>query len=142
MTNLEDIREANTDVFPGVAVNLGPFVAKAHMRHVLALQYDLISGGMQSGVSANVYDVWGTSNNIIDKFIIPPTNASGLVVSLSGTVGNFDTFTNNGLKFWPLSPRPDFAIGHVKESGVAQVQTSGAGFFVTMIYTDRPGGVY
>lgn len=142
MTNLEDIRVANTDVYPGAAVNLGPFTAKAYMRNVLALQYQLISGGMQSGISANVYDVWGTSNNLIDKFIIPPTNVSGNIVSLSGTVGNFMTLVNNGRKQWPVSPRPDLPIGHVKESGIAQVQASGAGFAVTIVYTDRPGGVY
>lgn len=138
MTNLEDIRITNGDVYPGTAVNLGPFVAKAHMRNVLALQYQLISGGMQSGISASVYDTWGTSNSLIDKFIVCPTNVSGSFTSGTPLM----TFTNNGIKQWPMSPRPDLAVGHVKESGVASIQSSGAAFAVTMVYTDRPGGVY
>jgi hypothetical protein len=137
MTNLEDIRVTNADVFAGTSVQLGPFVAKAHMRNVLALQYQIISGGAQSGLSVNVYDNWGTSNNLIDKFVIGAINMSGNTSGLP-----IMSQVSDNRKQWPTSPRPDFPIGHVKESGVASIQASGAAFTVTMVYTDRPGGVY
>ncbi|MCZ7404303.1 MAG: hypothetical protein O8C67_05140 [Candidatus Methanoperedens sp.] len=137
MTNLEDIRVTNADVFAGTSVQLGPFVAKAHMRNVLALQYQIISGAASSGLSVNVYDNWGTSNSLIDKFVIGAVNLSG---NTSGLPIMSQVADNR--KQWPMSPRPDFPIGHVKESGVASIQSSGAAFAVTMVYTDRPGGVY
>lgn len=137
MTNLEDIRVANADVYPGTTVQLGPFVAKAHMRNVLGLQYQVISGGVQSGLCANVYDNWGTSNSLIDKCIITAANISGNTSGLP-----LMTYATDGKKQWPMSPRPDYAVGHVKESGVASIHASGGAFAVTMVYTDRPGGVY
>ena len=140
MTNLEDIRVTNADVYPGTTVQLGPFVTKAYMRSVLALQYQVMNGSggtFQSGAYCNVYDNWGTSNSLIDKFIVGPINVSG---NISGNP--LMIYTTEGIKQRPTSPRPDFPIGHVKESGVASIQSSGAAFAVTMVYTDRPGGVF
>lgn len=127
--NLEDIRVAVGEfgILTSNSPNLGPYVPKSHMRHIFALKYDAISGAPSgtSGVGVSVYDQWGTSNSPID-------NQS--FVSLSGSQPLNIT--------WPSSPRPDFPIGHVKESGVCAVFTSGIGFTVTMVYTDRPGGTF
>jgi len=129
MTKLQDIRTAIADfgILTSNAPQLGPYVPKNHMRHILAVRFDTISGKPTgtSGASVAIYDTWGTSNNRIhgENFVTVSGNAPDWVS-------------------WPQSPRPDLPIGHVKESGVATVYTSGMGFTVTMIYTDRPGGVY
>lgn len=133
--NLDDMRIAINDfaltsgagLISNSPPNLGPFVAKGHIRHIFGIKYQTMSGfpsGTSNSFAACVYDTWGTSNTLVDKCVVK---------SISGNPPEH-------IVTWPSSPRPDMSIGHIKESGVAQVYVSGIGFNVTMIYADRPGG--
>lgn len=130
MIDMDDIKTVSIRTSGGGTSGhvLGPFVPKDHIRHILAIKYSdsvTLSGMYQSGPrSIIISDQWGTSGRVIDEQIM----TSGKTI------------------MWPQSPRPDFPIGHVKESGIACVTCSGlisgAGLVVnvTMVYTDRPGG--
>lgn len=126
--NLGDIRTVQIDGTP-TAQDLGKHVPKNHMRHILALKYCLLSGASMSNVNVNIYDKWGTSNAIIDK---------NTFVCMSGTGRG----TNVPPIQWPYGPKSDFAVGHVKESGVASIQTSGGNVNTVMVYVDLPDGRY
>lgn len=103
----------------GGETSIGEHVPRDHLRHVHAVKYTPVSGAGTSGVTITLHDKWGTSNHVIDQQVLH--NMSGQVT-------------------WPPNPRPDFAIGHVKESGVASVSVSGAVVDTVIVFTDMPGG--